>query len=408
MAFGSQRADGTHVGVVAHPASSTTNLAFGGVDGRTLFFTTNVAVGYVVLAVAGAALPGHRSGARPSTWDDTRPLTVERRVERFDTRMDRIVAPDVAVEELGSGGVFDDLGGGPHAKYARSLEGTVWDADAGHLFFSDIGNDRRLTWTPGNGFSVLHPHTNHTNGATFDGDRAILSAEHSGRRISRLAGDGTYTVVADRYDGTRLGRPNDVVVRSDGTIYFTCPWWDLGTGDTCELPYPTFYRVRPDGSVWQGPPGYRVPNGLAFTPDERVLYVNDSYGVGDVGPNIKAYDVPSDGAADVASERVFFRFRGEAPGTPDGMKVDLEGNVYCGGPGGLWVISGRRPRGDDRPRCDAGEQHRVRRAGLEDAVLRLLVRRVPHRAAGLRRAGPAGHHPGGLSATRRERGARGL
>lgn len=326
--------DGAHVGVIRHPATSTTNLAFGGEEGRTLFFTTNVAAGFVDLAVRGAQLPGDATGNVPATWQDPTPLENHRRIDRIDPRLDAVIAPGTEIEELGSGGVFDDLGGGPHSLFARSLEGTVWDSASGHLFFSDIGNDRRLTWTPDDGFAVLHPHTNHTNGATLDQAGAIVSAEHSTRRISRLSRDGTYTVVVDRHAGGRLGRCNDVVVRSDGNIYFTTPWWDFGSGDTSEQPYSCWAHRALDGSVTLGPGGYRVPNGLAFTPDERVLYVNDSY-----GPNIKAYDVAPDGAVDIASERVFFQFHGDGHGTPDGMKVDTAGNVYCGGPGGLWVIS---------------------------------------------------------------------
>lgn len=332
--------DGRHVGVIAHPASSTTNLAFGGDERRTLFLTTLVAVGMVELEVAGAPLPGDAATVPPGGWDARRPITVERRIERLHPGFDAVIAPDARIEELGSGGVLDDLGGGPDTRYGRSLEGTVWDAEHGYLFLSDIGNDRRLRWAPGEGFSTLHPHTNHANGATLDNDGALISAEHDRRRrISRLARDGSYSVVADTWAGRPLGRPNDVVVRSDGNLYFTCPWWDFGTGETCDLPYPTFYRVTPDGQVLQGPPGLVAPNGLAFTPDERLLYVNDSAGTPDVGPNITVYDVADDGSVDGDSGRLFFRFAGDGPGRPDGMKVDVAGHVFCGGPGGLWVLS---------------------------------------------------------------------
>jgi gluconolactonase len=330
---------GGHLGIIPHPASSTTNLAFGGTDRQVLFFTTAVAAGWVELEVAGAPTPGDAATRPPAGWERRRPLRVERRIERVDARLDAIVAPGTEIEELASGGVFDDLGGGPHSLYARSLEGTVWDSEGGYLFLSDIGNDRRLRWSPAHGVSVLHPHTNHTNGATLDNDRAVISCEHSARRVSRLGRDGRYSIVADRVDGKRLGRPNDVVVRSDGHVYFTNPWWDFGSGDESDLEYPTFCHVAPDGRIWQGPAGYVVPNGLALTPDESVLYVNDSRGPAGLGPNIKAYDVAPDGTVDAGSERVFFRFHGEGTGTPDGMKVDLDGHVFCGGPGGMWVIS---------------------------------------------------------------------
>jgi gluconolactonase len=332
--------DGHHVGVIRHPASSTTNLAFGGDDRRTLFFTTLVGLGMVEMAVAGARLPGDDAPTWPGGWADRRPIAVERRIERHHRALDAVIAPGTEIEELGSGGVLDDLGGGPHTLYGRSLEGLVWDATEGCLLLSDIGNDRRLRWSPDDGFSTRHPHTNHTNGATLDNDGALISAEHSGRRrISRLARDGTYSVVADSWNGRPLARPNDVVVRSDGNLYFTCPWWDFGTGETCDQPYATFFRVTPTGQVVLGPPGLVAPNGLAFTPDEHRLYVNDSAGTDDVGPNITVYDVDDGGAVDWASARLFFRFSGSGPGRPDGMKVDQAGHVFCGGPGGLWVLS---------------------------------------------------------------------
>jgi gluconolactonase len=266
--------------------------------------------------------------------DGSVPLVVRREIVRIHPDLDRVIASYAQIEELASGGVFDDLGGGPNGFYARSLEGVVWDERAGHVFFSDIGNSRRLRWSDDSGISTLHAWTNHTNGATLDHEWAVISAEHSGRRISRLAPDGSYTVVADRWDGKRLGRCNDVIVRSDGNIYFTAPWWDFGDGDTQEVPFDTFFHVSASGQVTAGPPSFMVPNGLAFSPDERQLLVNDS-----LQGNIRAYDVAPDGTVSHESERLFFTFEGEGHGTPDGMKVDRQGNVYCGGPSGLWIIS---------------------------------------------------------------------
>jgi len=323
---------GAHLGTIAHPATMTTNLAFGGPDGRTLLFTTLVAAGSIELQVRGAQLPASSAGVARLVREST-PITLPSRIERLDPRIDAILAPDAEVELLAIGGVFDDLGDGPHGRYARSLEGTLWDQREGHLCFSDFGNDRRLRWKEGELIAVVHPHTNHTNGTTFDNDGAFISAEHATRRISRLARDGTYSVVADRYDGKRLGRCNDVVCRSDGTIYFTSPWWDFGDDAQQEAPV-TFYRVAPDGEVTPGTDnGWTVPNGLALDPDENVLYVNDSRRM-----VVFAYDVFPDGKVDLASERVFFQFP-DGEGSPDGMKVDLDGNVYCGGPDGLWIIA---------------------------------------------------------------------
>ena len=167
--------------------------------------------------------------------------------------------------------------------------------------------------------------------------------------MTAIEPDGRITVVADRYRGKRLNSPNDVVVKSDGSVYFTDPLMTVRmsngslyvTGTTRtpenELEYNGVYRVSHDlSTVTLLATSFVFPNGLAFSPDESILYLDDS-----LGPKIRAFDVQPDGT--LANERVLLEMRGERPGSPDGMKVDVEGNIYCTGPGGVWVLdaSGR-------------------------------------------------------------------
>ena len=328
--------DGKPLGVLPLTASRITNCAFGGADGTTLYITTPVGVGRV--ATKARSAPVMAGVAAPAVLK--RP-ELPQRIERLDPALDAILAPDAAIANHGDGGFFDDLGGGPGEQFARSLEGTFYSAEDRCFYFSDIGNNRRLRWTPERGFEPGHAPTGHTNGATLDLSGRVVSAEHSGRRLSVRERDGTRWTLADRVDGLRFNRPNDVVVRSDGDLFFTNPWWDFGSGESRDIPFSGVYHVSADGkSVTLIGSDYRVPNGLAFSPDEKILYVNDSYGTDEaVGPVIRAYDVRADGSIDSGSVRDFARLRNDArEGKPDGMKVDQAGNVYCGGSGGLWIL----------------------------------------------------------------------
>jgi len=329
-------ADGKPLGVLPLTASRTTNCAFGGADGKTLYITTPVGIGRVQTRAKGH--PTASGVASPAVLK-TPELT--QRIERLDPALDAIISPDAVIANLGSGGFVADLGGGPSENYARSLEGTFYSAEDRCFYFSDIGNNRRMRWTPERGIEFGHAPTGHTNGATLDLQGRIVSAEHSGRRLSVRERDGTRRTLADRVDGKRFNRPNDVVVRSDGDMFFTNPWWDFGSGEAGEIGYAGVYHVTADGkSVTLIGKDYRVPNGLAFSPDEKILYINDSYGTDEaVGPVIRAYDVRADGSIDTGSVRNFARLRNDSrEGKPDGMKVDVAGNVYCGGSGGLWIL----------------------------------------------------------------------
>ena len=241
-------------------------------------------------------------------------------IEHAAEALGRIVSQDQEVEWLGSG-----YGGGAVA------EGPVWWNDGGYLLFSDIGNSQRLKWAPGEGVSVFSEPTNNANGLTRDIQGRLIACEHGTRRVARQEHDGSITVVANRYQGRRLNRPNDVVVKSDGTIYFTDPG---APEPDLDLDFAGVYSVSPDlGTLSLLVKDFITPNGLAFSPDENVLFINDSR-----RGHIRAFDVQPNGTLALATDRVFIDLRGERPGIPDGMKVDVEGNVYCGGSGGIWVM----------------------------------------------------------------------
>ncbi len=234
-----------------------------------------------------------------------------------------IVEENATLETLAEGFVF--------------TEGPVWLKDERALLFSDIPEDRIYRWSEADGLSVFREPSGLSNGNTLDREGRLLTCEHGNRRVSRTEADGTVVTLADRYQGKRLNSPNDIVVKSDGSIYFTDPPYGLGgrhgkPGEK-ELDYQGVFRLSADGETltlltFQ----FHRPNGLAFSPDESILYINDSR-----GGFIRAFGVEPDGA--LGGAWLFAELLGEEPGGPDGMKVDTQGNVYCTGPGGVWVFN---------------------------------------------------------------------
>ncbi|MBI3302146.1 MAG: SMP-30/gluconolactonase/LRE family protein [Deltaproteobacteria bacterium] len=245
-------------------------------------------------------------------------------IEQIASELERIVSPDQDIEELGSG----------YGSEAGPAEGPVWWKEGGYLLFSDIGQNRRMKWAPGEGVTVVQEPTNYANGLTRDRQGRLIACEHGTRRVSRVEPDGSLTVVANSYQGKRLNRPNDVVVKSDGSIYFTDPWTHPDPPGQWDLDFAGVYRVSPDlGTLTLLVHDFVLPNGLAFSLDESLLYINDSR-----RRHIRAFDVQPNGTLALATDRVFCELKGDRPGVPDGMKVDMEGNVYCGGPGGIWIM----------------------------------------------------------------------
>lgn len=240
------------------------------------------------------------------------------------------LAPELA-RIVPDGAVIEKLAGD-----FKFTEGPVWSEGA--LLFSDIPSDVVLRWDPKSGkVTDYRRPSGGTNGNTVDPEGRLVCCEHTGRRVSRRERDGSYTTLAERYEGKRLNSPNDVVFRSDGAMYFTDPPYGLPKQDedpAKEVAHDGVYRLK-DGRVTLLTDELKRPNGLAFSPNEKTLYVANS----DEARKIwMAYPVRADGT--LAGGRVFFDVTAEkTPGLPDGMKVDQEGNLYCTGPGGVWIFS---------------------------------------------------------------------
>ena len=212
-------------------------------------------------------------------------------------------------------------------------EGPVWHPD-GYLLFSDIPANRIIKYTPdGNVETYLQPSRN-SNGLTFDHDLRLVACEHTGRQVSRQADDGQMETVVSHWDGKRLNSPNDLVVHSSGSVFFTDPPYGIQP-EEAEIGFNGIYRVDGDGSITLLESDFGRPNGLAFSPDESVLYVDDTE-----RRNVRAFDVNDD--LSLSNDRVFIDMDTPEQGSPDGMKVDTSGNLYVTGAGGVWVISRTR------------------------------------------------------------------
>jgi gluconolactonase len=246
------------------------------------------------------------------------------RIEQMAPELERIIAASEPIRHLADG-----FGGalGP-------AEGPLWWNEGHYLLFSDIHNDKQMKYEPGSGVSVVKEPTNRANGLTRDLQGRLVACEHDSRRVTRQELDGSTTVIANSFQGRRLNRPNDVVVKSDGCIYFTDPWTSPAAPEQWDLSFSGVYRVTPDlGSMSLLIDDFVLPNGLAFSPDETVLYINDTR-----RGHIRAFELLPNGTLAKHTDRVFADLRGTDPGVPDGMKVDVEGNVYCGGAGGIWIM----------------------------------------------------------------------
>lgn len=237
---------------------------------------------------------------------------------------DHLLAPDAALEQVATG--------------FRFTEGPLWDARDGSLLFSDIPANRIYRWKEGEGAAVFREPSGKSNGLAWDREGRLLACEHARRRVSRTLADGSVVPLVERYQGRRLNSPNDLVLRSDGALYFSDPPYGLTAqfGEVGET-------EQPLNGLYMLPPGaaepvlladdFDRPNGLAFSPDERLLYVADTPRY-----HVRVFDVLSDGT--LANSRVLATFsEADGAGRPDGMKVDREGHLYTTGPGGVWVLA---------------------------------------------------------------------
>jgi len=246
----------------------------------------------------------------------------------IDPRFQRFVMGNAPVEQLATG--------------MRWTEGPVWIGDAGCLLFSDIPNNRIMRWIDGLGLSVYRAASNYANGHTRDRDGRLISCEHGTRRVTRTEHDGSITVIADRYHGKQLNSPNDVVVKSDGSIWFTDPHYGImidyeGFKAEQELPCHV-YRVDPkSGSLDVVIDDFSCPNGLCFSPDEQRLYVAETGEIfdQDADRHIRVFDV-ADGGKTVRGGDVFYQVD---VGCADGFRADEDGNIWTSAGDGVHAVS---------------------------------------------------------------------
>jgi gluconolactonase len=290
------------------------------------------ALSLVVISLLTAVAARAEQGASPDL------LPTLGSIERLDPRFDAIVPKDAVIEVLASGSIW--------------AEGPVWLKDEKAILYSDIPRNRVMRFKDGEGLSIFLEPAGFTgpaaygsergsNGLTLDRQGCLISCEHGDRRVSRLTPGGGKRTVADNYRGKRFNSPNDCAVHSSGAIYFTDPPYGLPKGwndERRELDCCGVYRVTPDGVVTLVCDTMTRPNGICFSPDEKRLYVAQS---DPEAPLWKVFNVKPDGTLDEG--RTFFDgtklVKERKKGLPDGLKVDLVGNVFATGPGGVLVFA---------------------------------------------------------------------
>jgi gluconolactonase len=299
----------------------------------------------VILVTNGLSGIGHTLGAES--------VPTIGHIKAFEDEFYELVPKDAVIEVLGSG--FD------------WSEGPLWvpEEDGGYLIFSDIPRNSIMKWSQREGISLFMKPSGYTglgaysrepgsNGLAIDREGRIIFCEHGDRRVSRLEHNGGKKTLADSYEGKRFNSPNDAAVKSNGDIYFTDPPYGLPRqfrDDTRELDYCGVFRVSSEGKVTLLTKEMTAPNGIAFSPDEKTLYVAQS---DSRSPIIKAFPVKIDGTLGYGKE--FYNFLetvGKMPGGPDGLKVDRAGNVFATGPGGVYVIT---PGGKALGRIHTGQR----------------------------------------------------
>ncbi|HXV79857.1 MAG TPA: SMP-30/gluconolactonase/LRE family protein [Candidatus Binatia bacterium] len=259
-------------------------------------------------------------------------------IVRLDPRFDRLVPINVKVQRIVSG--------------HKWVEGPVWNRKEGYLLFSDVPNNSVYKWQEGKGESVFLKPSGYTgkipfeglepgsNGLAYDPEGRLVLAEHGDRRVARLERNGRKTTLVDRFDGKRINSPNDVVFKSNGDLYFTDPPFGLPKSyddPRKETPFQGVYRYSKNGKLNLLTKDIKAPNGIAFSPDEKKLYISNADPANAVW---MVYDITADGG--IANGKNFFNataWTKTKKGVPDGMKVDKEGNIFGAGPGGIHVIS---------------------------------------------------------------------
>ena len=244
-------------------------------------------------------------------------------VEIRDERFKQVVGEGIELEQVATDFIF--------------TEGAMWNGATREMVFSDIPGDIMRKWSAEGGISVLRQPSSKTNGNYYDLEGRLISCEHATSRVVREEANGTLSVLATHYEGKELNSPNDVIVKSDGAIYFTDPTYGrmdvFGLLREQDLDFQGVYRIDPNsGDLSLLANDFQQPNGLTFSLDEQQLFVNDT----DAG-HIRVFDVAEDGS--ISGGEVWAVPEGAGDGGCDGMKIDSEGNLYCTGPGGLHVYA---------------------------------------------------------------------
>jgi gluconolactonase len=290
---------------------------------------------------------------------DTAPREFKGSIERFDPAFDKLVAPDAKLEKLAGG--------------FKWSEGPVWFE--GGVVFSDVPENTAYRWKDGmtEAEVFLKPsgqtsaptdaREQGSNGLALDAQGRLILCQHGDRRVARMIAPGKFETIADKFEGKRFSSPNDLAIRKNGDIYFTDPPYGLNKLDASplkEIPFHGVYRVATDGQVTLLTKDITFPNGIAFSPDEKILYVAVSDGR---ATRVVAHDVKDDGT--LANARTFFDAKPlQKPGVKggcDGLKVDKDGNIWTTGPGGVLVISregkllGRLNTGEPTANCNWGD-----------------------------------------------------
>lgn len=256
--------------------------------------------------------------------------------EILDDRFEQLLLPESKLEKLATGGIWVE---GPIYFYNDGDEFVVW---------SDIPNNRMLKWSPKEGMSVFRQPSNFSNGNYRDHQGRLITCEHGNRRVSRTEHDGTVVTLVDRYHGMRFNSPNDVVIKSDETIWFTDPAYGIlagtkeGTPSPHEVPGDFVYRFDPaTNDLTIVASDFVKPNGLAFSPDEQRLYVSDTGGSHDPHGNhhVRVFDVV-DGKK-LANGRLFVEIN---PGLPDGFRFDYQGYLYISSGDSIQVYTEQREK----------------------------------------------------------------
>ena len=248
------------------------------------------------------------------------------KIEKLDPQFDSLISPEAAIEKIADGFGF--------------TEGPLWNSGGSYLLFSDIPENKIYKWSAKNGVEIYREVSHFSNGLTYDPAGKLIACEHQSRSITREAAKGEFVTLASHYKEKKLNSPNDVVASNDGSILFTDPIYGLRAGNggpaDQELSFQGVYRIKPeDNELELITDSFERPNGLAFSPDNKTLYIADT-----VRQHLRTFNVDENWR--FSGGQIWAELWDDAfTGRPDGIKVDLKGNVFSAGPGGVWVFNSK-------------------------------------------------------------------